>query len=50
VPAEPAEGSLFLTQTTWEGTSPYTDIDTLSWGGRRTTSRSSPTRCSVPRT
>jgi hypothetical protein len=32
VPREPAEGSLFLTQTTWEGTSPYTDIDTLIMG------------------
>jgi hypothetical protein len=32
VPREPAEGSLFLTQTTWEGTSPYTDIDTLIFG------------------
>jgi hypothetical protein len=32
VPQEPAEGSLFLTRTTWEGTSPYTDIDTLIFG------------------
>ena len=32
VPAEPAEGSLFLTQTTWEGTSPFTDLDTLIFG------------------
>lgn len=32
VPREPAEGSLFLTQTTWEGTSPYTDLDTLVFG------------------
>jgi hypothetical protein len=32
VPQEPAEGSLFLTQTTWEGTAPNTDIDTLIMG------------------
>ncbi len=32
VPAEPAEGSLFLTQTTWQGTSPFTDLDTLIFG------------------
>lgn len=32
VPKEPAEGTLFLTQTTWEGTSPYTDLDTLIFG------------------
>ena len=32
VPKEPAEGSLFLTQTEWEGTSPFTDIDTLVFG------------------
>jgi hypothetical protein len=32
VPREPAEGSLFLTQTKWEGTAPYTDIDTLIFG------------------
>jgi hypothetical protein len=32
VPAEPAEGSLFLARTTWEGTAPYTDLDTLILG------------------
>ena len=32
VPEEPADGSLFLAQTEWEGTAPYTDIDTLIMG------------------
>ena len=32
VPKEPAEGSLFLTQTEWQGTSPFTDLDTLVFG------------------
>ena len=32
VPQEPAAGSLFLARTEWEGTSPYTDIDTLLMG------------------
>ncbi|MGH9274074.1 MAG: S8 family serine peptidase, partial [Acidimicrobiales bacterium] len=32
VPAEPAEGSLFLARTAWEGTAPYTDLDTLLMG------------------
>ena len=32
VPEEPADGSLFMTQTEWEGTAPYTDIDTLVFG------------------
>lgn len=32
VPAEPADGSLFLAETTWEGTAPYTDLDTLFFG------------------
>jgi hypothetical protein len=32
VPAEPAPGSLFLTRTTWDGTAPYTDLDTLTFG------------------
>jgi hypothetical protein len=32
VPQEPAPGSLFLTQTSWEGTAPFTDIDTLLMG------------------
>jgi hypothetical protein len=32
VPVEPAEGSLFLTRTEWDGTSPFTDLDTLIFG------------------
>ncbi len=32
VPAEPAAGSLFLAQTTWDGTAPHTDLDTLIMG------------------
>lgn len=32
VPQEPAPGSLFLANTTWNGTAPYTDIDTLIMG------------------
>lgn len=32
VPQEPAEGSLFLANTTWDGTAPFTDIDTLIMG------------------
>jgi hypothetical protein len=32
VPAEPADGSLFLAQTEWDGAAPYTDIDTLIMG------------------
>jgi hypothetical protein len=32
VPEEPADGSLFLARTEWEGTSPYTDLDTLIMG------------------
>ena len=32
VPNEPAEGSLFLAKTEWDGTAPYTDIDTLLFG------------------
>ena len=32
VPQEPPPGSLFLTQTSWEGTAPFTDIDTLLMG------------------
>jgi hypothetical protein len=32
VPKKPTEGSLFLTQTEWNGTSPFTDIDTLVFG------------------
>ena len=32
VPQEPADGSLFLAQTEWQGTAPYTDIDTLIMG------------------
>ena len=32
VPEEPADGSLFLTQTEWQGTSPFTDLDTLVFG------------------
>lgn len=32
VPVEPAEGSLFLARTEWDGTAPYTDIDTLIMG------------------
>lgn len=32
VPEEPAPGSLWLAQTMWEGTAPYTDLDTLILG------------------
>jgi len=32
VPEEPADGSLFLARTEWDGTAPYTDIDTLIMG------------------
>ena len=32
VPAEPADGSLFLARTEWDGTAPFTDIDTLIMG------------------
>lgn len=32
VPVEPAAGSLFLARTEWDGTAPYTDIDTLIMG------------------
>jgi len=32
VPQEPAPGSLFLTRTEWQGTAPYTDLDTLVFG------------------
>jgi hypothetical protein len=32
VPAAPPVGSLFLAQTAWDGTAPYTDIDTLIMG------------------
>jgi hypothetical protein len=32
VPEEPAPGTLFLANTTWDGTAPYTDIDTLLMG------------------
>ena len=32
VPEEPADGSLFLAQTEWDGTAPFTDIDTLIMG------------------
>lgn len=32
VPEEPAEGSLWLAQTTWDGAAPYTDLDTLIMG------------------
>jgi hypothetical protein len=32
VPSEPADGNLFLARTTWDGTAPYTDIDTLILG------------------
>ncbi|MFW6203538.1 MAG: S8 family serine peptidase [Actinomycetota bacterium] len=32
VPQEPADGSLFLTRTEWDGTAPFTDIDTLVFG------------------
>ncbi|MFW6092133.1 MAG: hypothetical protein ACODAF_09620, partial [Actinomycetota bacterium] len=32
VPEEPPDGSLFLTRTEWDGTAPYTDIDTLIFG------------------
>ena len=32
VPEEPAAGSLWLAQTSWDGTAPYTDLDTLIMG------------------
>jgi hypothetical protein len=32
VPEEPADGSLFMTRTEWDGAAPYTDIDTLVMG------------------
>jgi hypothetical protein len=32
VPDEPAPGTLFLANTTWDGTAPYTDLDTLLFG------------------
>jgi hypothetical protein len=32
VAEEPADGSLFLARTQWEGAAPYTDIDTLIMG------------------
>jgi Subtilase family len=32
VPVAPPDGSLFLANTTWDGTAPYTDIDTLIMG------------------
>jgi hypothetical protein len=32
VPQEPAPGSLFLTETSWEGAAPFNDIDTLLMG------------------
>lgn len=32
VPVEPAEGTLFLARTTWDGEAPYTDLDTLMFG------------------
>jgi hypothetical protein len=32
VPMAPPEGTLFLANTTWDGTAPYTDIDTLIMG------------------
>lgn len=32
VAEEPADGSLFLARTTWDGAAPYTDIDTLIMG------------------
>ncbi|HEX6196035.1 MAG TPA: S8 family serine peptidase [Jiangellaceae bacterium] len=32
VPQEPADGSLFMTKTEWDGVAPYTDIDTLVFG------------------
>jgi len=32
VPEEPADGSLFLARTEWEGKAPYTDLDTLIMG------------------
>ncbi len=32
VPETPADGTLFLAQTTWDGTAPYTDLDTLIMG------------------
>lgn len=32
VPQEPAAGSLFLANTEWDGTAPFTDIDTLIMG------------------
>jgi hypothetical protein len=32
VPVEPASGSLFLIETTWDDDAPYTDLDTLIMG------------------
>ena len=32
VPDEPAEGSVFLSDTTWDDAAPYTDLDTLVFG------------------
>ena len=32
VPSDPAEGSVFLSDTTWEDAAPYTDLDTLLFG------------------
>lgn len=32
VPVAPPDGSLFLAQTEWDGTAPYTDLDTLIMG------------------
>src|SRR6185437_858755 len=32
VPATPAEGSVFLSDTTWDDAAPYTDLDTLVFG------------------
>ena len=32
VPGEPAEGSVFLSDTTWDDAAPYTDLDTLVFG------------------
>src|SRR5262245_60370014 len=32
VPQRPADGSLFLADTTWDGTAPFTDLDTLIMG------------------
>ena len=32
VPATPAQGSVFLSDTTWDDAAPYTDLDTLLFG------------------